>query len=327
MTDTFSPPSETLPSASTPIAVTTDNPITEVRVIYQGELVYDADGFKSPYSGSTISDDKKSMTLQRLSAWPRAFDLHVDDPPSVPTTLWKSIYHPDLQAYGAAHPGRVHDNVAFTIEGAAWRAFADSDNDFCEIDATGLILQCNANAQWQQALSSPRQAWVLNVPALPGFDAAKETAVLSRWANTLGTECYVGVVSVLDQIYTSLSNMSKSEINAQLYTLTAYGAPRSVRWSSNTGTPSDDPTAVYGPTYSTDPSLTAIGYVRRPDLSGYALSGAWSSGFPTVESCRTIPANPTQLGTIATLFAYFTCGKTTNPGAAFTLTDVQVLQR
>jgi hypothetical protein len=116
------PPGETLPTRLESIDGTATNAISEVRVAYDEELVYtDAGGFVAPYLSSTLSSDKKTLSVKRAGGWQRAFDVHVEDPKTAPSNGQQLalIYEIDFrtlpsQAIGAAG--------SYTIDGLTWWA-------------------------------------------------------------------------------------------------------------------------------------------------------------------------------------------------------------
>jgi hypothetical protein len=204
-------PGDTLASRREAIDFTSDREITEVRAVYDEELVYtQAGGFEPQYSLSTKNDDATSFAVKRNGGWQRTMALYPEETPVPPTPIpadgqtWGGIYDVDMTAQAAQ---TLTTAGSYTIDGKTWwaKGTLPSGASSAVVATTGLRLATGTTGNfpdWRSNNAFGNRVYAMPLAQLDEYNPLAPLAVIARitspngWTANGQLNAYVGIGNV-----------------------------------------------------------------------------------------------------------------------------------
>lgn len=187
-------PGDTLDSRREAIDFTSDRAITEVRAVYDEELIYTtAGGFEPQFSLSTKNAGATSFAVKRNGGWQRRVALYPEETPVPPTPIptggqgWGSIYDVDLTAQSAQ---TFTAAGSYTIDGETWwaKGALSAGGASALVASTGLRLATGTTAtvEWRTNSVFNGRVYALPLAQLSAYNPLAPLAVIARITSPSG---------------------------------------------------------------------------------------------------------------------------------------------
>ncbi len=280
-------PGSTLRSRRESIEFTSDRAITEVRAVYDEELVYtEGGGFEPQYSQSTKNEAATSFSVKRNGGWQRTVTLHQDEEPApVPTdgVPWGVVYDLDLTAQ-TSQPSIA--TGAFTVDGLQWWAKGSlSTGQSSALDSgQGLRLTTASGnlASFSQGNTISSRVFAFDPSQAPNFNPSAPWMIQWRLDGPNRNDAGLSAMCGICQATGLNGNAFQAAEWAGMFTLGSVDINNNGgRWWLGSGT---NNVATISPVISTTVGDWAYGMMYINDSARVAMWGAWSAGFPTLNN-------------------------------------------